>query len=59
MVLYPTMRERYEKIAENFFTKKERINLDPSDRNYKKLESAFKVAVQMRSHLILMNNAKD
>ena len=40
----------------SFFANKEKINTDPSDRNYKKLESAFNVARQMKAHLVLMND---
>ena len=41
---------------ERFFANKETIELPADDRNYKKLASAFKVAVAMREHLILMND---
>lgn len=42
----------------SFFQNKEKIELSSDDRNYKKIESAFKIAVQMREHLILMNDKK-
>ena len=39
-----------------FFAEKQKINMDPSDRNYKKLETAFAAARVMRQHLIAMND---
>ena len=40
----------------DFFNKKQKINLEPTDRNYLKLESAFKIACEIKNHLILMND---
>ena len=39
----------------DFFHRKDKINLAPTDKNYKKIASAFLVARQMKAHLILMN----
>jgi hypothetical protein len=39
-----------------FFKNKETYELESSDRNYLKLESSFKVACEMKKHLILMND---
>jgi hypothetical protein len=39
-----------------WFKNKETYNLSADDRNYLKLESAFKIACEMKKHLILMND---
>jgi len=39
-----------------FFANKAKINTDPSDRNYKKIEMAFKASLGVREALISMND---
>jgi len=42
----------------SFFDNEQKINMNPSDRNYKKLAIAFKAALVMRDMLKLMNDKK-
>jgi hypothetical protein len=43
----------------DFFEKKQKISEEPGSRNYNKLASAFNIARQMKSHLILMNDKNE